>query len=221
MNTERLNKMMEDKKKRLEESIKTQQEEMRIASDFLSHAPAAFAEFTFKFALTRKLYGAYCVSFAHNDIDKVIDVLDSVELMPMFKVKDSCFTSFKPYAEDKDGITYQEVKPSYILQVEAGTGFSSRAEVIAYIKLNDEVYRLSIDIEERTGTYDSIVDNDCNPGIIIYPYYGWRRHTLNNLSWSTDYTECKHDIKKLFNHCMKYASGTPTASGTHVFYGEK
>ena len=41
MNTERLNKMMEDNKKRIEESIKTQQEEMRIASNFLSHAPAA------------------------------------------------------------------------------------------------------------------------------------------------------------------------------------
>lgn len=221
MNNERLNKMMEDNKKRLEESIKTQQEEMRIASNFLSHAPAVFGELTFKFALTGKLYGAYNVSLVHNNIDKVIDVLDSVELMPMFKVKDSCFTSFTPYAEDKDGVTCQEVKPSYTLQVEAGTEFSSRAKVIAYIKLNDEVYRLYINIEKRTGTYDSIVDNDCNPGVIIYPYYGGRRHTLNNLSWSTNYTECKHDIKKLFNRRMQYASGTPTASGTHVFYGEK
>ena len=221
MNNERLNKMMEEQKKRIDDTLKEEQERMRITTNFLSAAPAAFAEFTLKFALTRKLYGAYCVSFAHNDIDKVIDVLDSIELMPMFKVKDSFTTSFKPYVEDKDGVTYQEVNPSYILQAEAGTGFSSTAKVIAYIKLNDEVYRLSIDIEERTGTYDSIVDNDCNPGIIIYPYHGGRRHTLNNLTWGTDYTECKHDIKKLFNRCIRYTAGTPTYSGTRVFYGEK
>lgn len=221
MNTEILNKMMEEQNKRISNVIKEEQERMRIVTNFLSHAPVAFAEFTFKFALTGKLYGAHCVSLVHNDIDKVIDVLDSVELMPMFKAKDSFTTSFKPYVEDKDGVTYQEVKPSYILQVEAGTGFSSSAEVIAYIKLKGEVYHLTISIEKRTGTYDEIVDNDCNPGIIIYPYFGGRRHTLNNLSWSTDYTECNHDIKKLFNRCMKYAAGTPTDSGTHVFYGEK
>lgn len=221
MNNERLNKMMEEQKKRIANTIKEEQERMRITTNFLYAAPAAFGELTFKFVLTEKLYGAHNVSLVHNDIDKVIDVLDSVELMSMFKVKDSCFTSFKPYAEEGSYVTCQEVNPSYILQVEAGTGFSSTAKVIAYIRLNDEVYRLSINIEKRTGMYDSTVDNDCNPGIIIYPYYGGRRHTLNNLSWSTDYTECKRDIKKLFNRCMRYASGTPTASGTHVFYGEK
>lgn len=221
MNDERLNKMMEDKKKRLEESIKSQQEEMRIASNFLSHAPAAFAEFTFKFAITGKLYGAHCVYFEHNDIDKVIDILDSVELMPMFKIEDSCSVEFKPYVEDKDGITCTKINPSYILQVDAGTDFGSTSEVIVHIKLNDEVYRLTIDINKRFGAYDDIVDNDCNPGIILYPSYCGRRHTLNNLRWYTDYTECKHDIKKLFNRCMQYAAGTPTSSGTHIFYGEK
>lgn len=221
MNTERLNKIMEEQNKRISNVIKEEQERMRVVTNFLSHAPEAFAEFTFKFALIEKLYGAHCVYFVHNDIDNVIDVLDSVELMPMFKVKDSCFTSFKPYAEDRYMVTCQEVKPSYVLQTEAGTEFGAHLKVLAYIKLKGEVYHLNISIEKRTGTYDGIVDNDCNPGIIIYPCYGGRRHTLNNLSWSTDYTECKHNIKKLFNRCMKYAAGTPTSSGTHIFYGEK